>query len=142
MDLFWKMKGRVQARRILELFLSIYSIFFSTDSLPSHLNNNPPSFQVSKRDATMFPAIYLDRGLLNCGAPLVKDQCSAYPLNYSTTVAQQTFSVHAQFFTSINTTYSILSNNHTVTIPLMDSWNFRGLMRLRLLILHLLLELV
>jgi hypothetical protein len=92
------------------LALSQTSAFSPSD------NNTPPNLKV--RAATSFPIIYVGQGLVDCGAPLVKDQCSTYPVNYSITTGQQTFAVRAPYLYSINTTYPIVANNPIITIPI------------------------
>lgn len=76
------------------------------------------SSALNKRDAFPFPQIYIGQRLLDCGSPLIQDQCSFYPLNYSITTGAQYFSVSAPLLYSINATYSIVANNPTITIPI------------------------
>lgn len=91
------------------LFLSQASTFTLNDK------NIPPNLKV--RDTNSFPMIYVGQGLVDCGAPLIKDQCSTYPVNYSITTGQQTFAVHASDLYSISTTFSIVAGNPTI-IPI------------------------
>lgn len=49
----------------------------------------------SKRSGDSTIAVYLNTGILNCGAPLVQDGCVAQPTNYSVTSILQTFTVQA-----------------------------------------------
>jgi hypothetical protein len=77
-----------------------------------------------KRDSnttSTFPMIYIGPRLLDCGAPLVQDACSFYPLNYTMTTGQQYFLIQASYLYSINTTYSIVAHNPTITIPV-ETW--------------------
>jgi hypothetical protein len=102
---------------IVATMLAIYGLFSAQALLYFHSKGGASS-KIYGRDTSNFPAIYVGQGLLDCGAPLVMDQCSTYPLNYSISTGQQTFSIHASYLFSVNTTYSILSNNATVTLPI------------------------
>lgn len=90
------------------MLLPLFGLFTIAQASPS----------IYRRDTVSFPAVYVGQGFLNCGAPLVSDQCSTYPLNYSASMGQITFSIQAVSLTTINTTYSILSDNPQVTIPI------------------------
>src|SRR5579859_687563 len=98
------------------LFFGLLFLRQASAVTPSDKNVPPPNLKV--RDTNSFPMIYVGQGLVDCGAPLIKDQCSAYPVNYSITTGQQTFAVHAPYLYSINTTYSIVAGNPTITIPI------------------------
>jgi hypothetical protein len=102
---------------IVATMLAIYGLL-STQALLYFHSKGGESSKIYGRDTSHFPVIYVGQGLLDCGAPLVTDQCSTYPLNYSISTGQQTFSIHASYLFSVNTTYSILSNNATVTLPI------------------------
>src|ERR1700730_2799773 len=79
------------------LVLISYSItsVLSTAKLtkPGRLYNRIGRPKVARRDSQNMPVVYMGGGFLNCGGPLIPDQCSLRPFSYSTSYTQQGFDV-------------------------------------------------
>src|SRR5271154_1561412 len=94
-----KLNGNVFRTRFIPVYivatiLAVCGLLSAQARLHFH-SKDAGSSKIYGRDTSNFPVLYVGQGLLDCGAPLVMDQCSTYPLNYSISTGQQTFSIHA-----------------------------------------------
>jgi hypothetical protein len=85
----------------------------------------PTGSHIHPRDG-QFPVIYVGKGLVDCGSPLVKDQCSAFPLITTVSTGNKAFMIHATSLLSINATGDLFKNNPIIAIPIDGSLTLSG----------------